>query len=342
MAVVHNRRIVLASRPVGAPVPDNFRIETLPVAAPGDGQVLVHNRLLSLDPYMYRRMIDGPSYDPPLALGATMVGATVGRVVESRRAGFAAGDLVLAYGGWQEYSLSDGTDLNRLPADFSQPSYALGVLGMPGYTAYHGLLRIGVPQAGETVVVSAATGAVGSVVGQLAKLRGCRAVGIAGGSEKCGYAVRELGFDACIDHRAANLRELLTAECPKGIDVYFENVGGAVLRAVLPLLNVGARIPVCGQIAGMTQTALPDGPDRTGNLTATVLVKRLRMQGFIISDHYGEPFLEFSRDMRGWLGSGAIRYREYVVDGFEAAPATFIEMMRGGNLGKTIVRLGDL
>ncbi len=342
MAVVHNRRIVLASRPVGAPVPENFRIETLPVAAPGDGEVLVHNRLLSLDPYMYRRMIDGPSYDPPLALGATMVGATVGRVVESRRAGFAAGDLVLAYGGWQEYSLSDGKDLTRLPADLAQPSYALGVLGMPGYTAYHGLLRIGAPVQGETVVVSAATGAVGSVVGQLAKLRGCRAVGIAGGSDKCAYAVRDLGFDACLDHRAANLRDRLAAECPRGIDVYFENVGGAVLRAVLPLLNVGARIPVCGQIAGMTQTALPEGPDRTGVLTATVLVKRLRLQGFIISDHYGEPFLEFSRDMRGWLGSGAIRYREHVVDGFESAPATFAEMMRGGNLGKTIVRLGDL
>lgn len=342
MTATLNRRIVLASRPVGAPIAENFRLESVPVATPAAGEVLVRTRLLSLDPYMYRRMIDGPSYDPPLALGDVMVGSTVGRVVESRRDGYAPGDLVLAYGGWQEYSLSDGRDLTRLPADLARPSYALGVLGMPGYTAFHGLVRIGAPKAGETVVVSAATGAVGSVVGQIAKLKGCRAVGIAGGAEKCAYAVGELGFDACVDHRAADLRDQLAAHCPNGIDVYFENVGGVVLRAVLPLLNVGARVPVCGQIAGMTQTALPPGPDRTGVLTATILVKRLLLQGFIISDHYGEPFLEFSRHMQEWLGSGAVRYREHIVEGFESAPAAFIAMMAGGNLGKTLVRLGDI
>lgn len=342
LAVTEPRRIVLASRPTGAARADNFRLEAQPRPVPGEGEVLLRNVILSLDPYMHGRMTDAASYATPVALGAPMPGGTVAVVVESRHPGFSAGQRVLAYGGWADYALSNGSDLMPLPASLDPPSYALGVLGMPGYTAYHGLLRIGAPAAGETVVVAAATGAVGSVVGQIAKLKGCRVVGIAGGAEKCGYAVSELGFDECLDHRAPDLGARLAAACPKGIDVYFENVGGAVFSAVLPHLNVGARVPVCGLIAFYGATALPDGPDRTMAFLRAVLVKRLKVQGFIISDHYDASHAEFLRDMQGWLGSGAIRYREFVVDGLEAAPAAFVAMMKGDNFGKTLVRLAPL
>ena len=230
---------------------------------------------------------------------------------------------------------------SKLDTAMTQPSLALGVLGMPGFTAYMGLLDIGQPQAGETVVVAAASGAVGSVVGQIAKLKGCRVVGIAGGAEKCRYVVSELGFDACIDHRSPDLKQQLAAACPKGIDVYFENVGGAVFDAVLPLLNTRARIPVCGLIANYNDTALPPGPDRLGLLPRTLLIKRIKMQGFIIFDDYAHHYGEFFGEMSQWLKDGKIKFREDVVDGLENAPQAFIGLLEGKNFGKLVVRLSN-
>ena len=334
-----NRRIVLASRPVGAPTSDNFRLEETPVPAPSDGQVLLRTIYMSLDPYMRSRMSDGPSYAAPVALGDVMVGGTVSRVEASQHPDYTAGDMVLGYSGWLDYELSDGSDLTKLDADFPHPSYALGVLGMPGFTAYMGLLDIGQPKAGETVVVAAATGAVGSVVGQIAKLKGCRVVGIAGGAEKCNYAIKELQFDACIDHHGTDLPQRLAAACSKGIDVYFENVSGPVFDAVLPLLNVNARVPVCGLIAQYNADGVPQGPDRLPGLMRTILSRRIKMQGFIIFQDYGDRFGEFSTNMKAWLKEGKIRYKEDVVDGLENAPQAFIGQLEGTNFGKLVVRV---
>ena len=336
-----NHRIVLNSRPVGAPTLDNFRLEEAPIAAPATGEVLLRTLFLSLDPYMRGRMSDGPSYAAPVALGEVMVGSTISRVEASQHPDFKAGDLVLGKSGWQSLALSNGKDLSKLDTALTQPSLALGVLGMPGFTAYMGLLDIGQPQAGETVVVAAASGAVGSVVGQIAKLKGCRVVGIAGGAEKCRYVVSELGFDACIDHRSPDLKQQLAAACPKGIDVYFENVGGAVFDAVLPLLNTRARIPVCGLIANYNDTALPPGPDRLGLLPRTLLIKRIKMQGFIIFDDYAHHYGEFFGEMSQWLKDGKIKFREDVVDGLENAPQAFIGLLEGKNFGKLVVRLSN-
>ena len=318
----------------------DFRLVALPVPVAPPGQLLLRTVLLSLDPYMRGRMSDAASYAAPVAIGAPMVGATVCRVETSQHSGFTKGDWVLAYSGWQDYALSDGTGLTKLNPSMVRPSYALGVLGMPGFTAYMGLLDIGAPKAGDTVVVAAATGAVGSIVGQIAKLKGCRVVGIAGGPEKCRSAVRELDFDECIDHRSLGFPELLAAACPKGIDIYFENVGGKVFDAVLPLLNTSARVPVCGLIANYNATELPKGPDRTSVLLRALLVKRIRMQGFIIFDDYGHRFGEFNRDMSQWLAAGKIKYREDIVDGLDNAPQAFIGLLAGKNFGKLIVRVG--
>ena len=336
-----NHRIVLNSRPVGVPTLDNFRLEGAPIAAPATGEVLLRTLCLSLDPYMRGRMSDGPSYTAPVALGEVMVGSTISRVEASQHPDFKAGDLVLGQSGWQSLALSNGKALSKLDTAMTQPSLALGVLGMPGFTAYMGLLDIGQPQAGETVVVAAASGAVGSVVGQIAKLKGCRVVGIAGGAEKCRYVVSELGFDACIDHRSPDLKQQLAAACPKGIDVYFENVGGAVFDAVLPLLNTRARIPVCGLIANYNDTALPPGPDRLGLLPRTLLIKRIKMQGFIIFDDYAHHYGEFFGEMSQWLKDGKIKFREDVVDGLENAPQAFIGLLEGKNFGKLVVRLSN-
>ena len=337
-----NRRIVLNSRPVGAPIADNFRLEEGLVPEPGPGQVLLRTLYLSLDPYMRGRMSDARSYAPAVAIGEVMVGGTVSQVAVSRHPDYQPGDLVLGSSGWQEYALSDGTDLVRLDARMSRPSTALGVLGMPGFTAYMGLLDIGQPQAGETVVVAAASGAVGSVVGQIAKINGCRAVGIAGGAEKCRFVVDELGFDACVDHRSSDFKQELAAACPKGIDVYFESVGGRVFAAVLPLLNVKARVPLCGLIALYNETGLPEGPDRLGLLTRHMLVKRIKMQGFIIFDDYGPRYGEFQSQMNTWLKEGRIKFREDIVDGLENAPEAFIGLLEGRNFGKLVIRVaGD-
>lgn len=336
-----NRQWQLASRPVGAPTAANFHLASKAVPMAGPGQVLLRTVYLSLDPYMRGRMSDAASYAASVALGATMVGATVCRVQNSQLAGFAAGDWVLAYTGWQDYAVSDGTGLTKLDPAMTRPSYALGVLGMPGFTAYMGLLDIGAPKPDETVVVAAATGAVGSVVGQIAKLKGCRVVGIAGGADKCRSAVQELGFDACVDHHSPDFEALLAAACPKGIDVYFENVGGKVFNAVLPLLNPCARVPVCGLIANYNDTALPEGPDRGPLLMRTLLTKRIRMQGFIIFDDYGHRYPEFARDMSQWLANGQIKFREDEVEGLENAPQAFMGLLEGKNFGKLIVRVAS-
>lgn len=334
-----NRRLTLAAYPQGLPGPEHFHLDTQPVPEPADGQVLLRTLYLSVDPYMRNLMAPvGPGYAPPVPLGGVMVGGTVSRVVASRHRAFKQGELVLANAGWQEYAVSDGSDLLAL-GDVTQPSHALGGLGMPGFTAYVGLLDIGQPKPGETVVVAAATGAVGAVVGQLAKLKGARVVGIAGGADKCRHAVETLGFDACLDRHAPDLATRLAAACPEGIDVYFENVGGAVFSAVLPLLNLHARVPVCGFISHYNDAAPPTGPDRLPGLVATLLAKRIRMQGFIILDHYGERFDTFRREMSAWLDSGRITLREDIVDGLEQAPAALARLLQGGNFGKTVVKV---
>ena len=339
MSQAINRRIVLASRPNGAPVPENFRLEEAAKPSPDDGQVLLRNLYLSLDPYMRGRMSDGPSYTAPIELDAVMGGATVARVETSRHPGFKEGDLVLSFGEWQDYARSNGSGLTKLDANMPRPSYALSVLGMPGFTAWHGLLKIGGPKAGETVVVASASGAVGAVVGQIAKLKGARVVGIAGGTDKCRFVTDELGFDACINRRDPAFAEKLKRAVPDGIDVYFENVGGAVFDAVLPLLNIHARIPLCGLIASYNDMGVPAGPDRLALLARTLLTRRIRMQGFIISDHYETEFSEFSRDMNAWVAVGKVKIREDVVDGLENAPKAFIGMLDGENFGKLVIRI---
>jgi NADPH-dependent curcumin reductase CurA len=336
-----NRRIVLASRPHGAPTSANFRLEQQPLPEPAEGQVLLRSLYLSLDPYMRGRMSDGPSYAAAVELNEVMVGATVSRVVASRHPDYTIGDWLLAYSGWQDYAISDGTGLTKLGTNPSNPSYALGILGMPGFTAYMGLLDIGQPKAGETLVVAAATGPVGATVGQIGKLKGCRVVGVAGGAEKCRYAVEVQGFDLCLDHHAEDFAEQLAQACPKGIDIYYENVGGKVFDAVLPLLNTAARIPVCGLIAHYNDTALADGPDRLALLMRTVLTKRLKIQGFIIFDDYAHRYDEFARDMTQWLANGQIHYREDLVDGLESAPQAFIGLLEGKNFGKLVIRVGN-
>lgn len=335
-----NRRIALASRPKGAPTTQDFRLEQLDVPTPGDGQVLLRTLYLSLDPYMRGRMSDAPSYAPPTEVGDVMVGGTVNRVVASRHPKFAEGDLVLGGAGWQDYVISDGSDLMRL-GDAAHSSLALSVLGMPGFTAYHGLLNIGEPKPGETVVVAAASGAVGAVVGQIAKIKGARAVGIAGGADKCRYVLDELGFDACIDRNDPQFAKQLAQACPDGIDVYFENVGGAVLDAVLPLLNIGARVPVCGLIAHYNDQKLPPGPDRLPLLMGLLLRQRIRAQGFIILDHYADGFAPFYREMSAWVAAGKVKLREDIVDGLENAPEAFIGMLEGRNFGKLVIRVAD-
>jgi len=301
--------------------------------------MLLRTVYLSLDPYMRGRMSDAPSYAPPVGVGELMVGSTVSRVEISNAPGFAVGDWVLSQNGWQEYATSDGSGVLNLGAHPAEPSYALGVLGMPGFTAYMGLLDIGQPKPGEMVVVAAATGAVGSVVGQIAKLKECRVVGIAGGKEKCRYAVEVLGLDACLDHRSLKLHEELAAACPKGIDVYYENVGGLVFDAVLPLLNARARIPLCGLIATYNGDPAAEGKYRTSHVMTTLLKRRIRMQGFIIFEDYGSHFGEFRKQMTEWFEAGKIKYREDIVSGLENAPEAFIGLLQGKNFGKLVVRV---
>lgn len=336
-----NRRIVLASRPKGAPVQDNFRLEELAAPVPGEGEVLLRSIYLSLDPYMRGRMSDAPSYAPPVDIDAVMVGATVCQIEDSRNPDFERGEWVLANSGWQLYAVSDGSGLTKLGKKPEKPSFALGILGMPGFTAYMGLLDIGKPKSGDTLVVAAATGPVGSTVGQIGKLKGCRVVGVAGGPEKCSYAKETLGFDECIDHKDPDFGDMLKQACPDGIDIYYESVGGKVFDGVLPLLNAGARIPVCGLVSGYNATKLPDGPDRLSLLMGTILVKRIKVQGFIIFEDYGDRYDEFARDMTEMLGTGKIHYREQIVEGLESAPQAFAGLLEGKNFGKLVIKVNN-
>lgn len=336
-----NRRIVLAARPVGLPDEGTLRLETTPIPEPGPDEMLVRTVYLSLDPYMRGRMNDAKSYAEPVNIGEVMTGQVVAEVVTSNLDGFAPGDFVLSGSGWQDYALSDGSQVLNLGKSPENPSWSLGILGMPGYTAYAGLLKIGEPKPGETVVVAAASGPVGATVGQIARTMGCRVVGVAGGPEKCAHVVKNLGFDACVDHTADDFSAKLHAACPDGVDVYFENVGGKVLYAVLPLLNAFARVPVCGIVSWYNLTGLPEGPDHGPAIMGTILRMKVRVQGFIIFDSFPKSLYgEFARDMTTWLAEGKIKYKEQVVDGLENAPEALNDLLLGRNFGKMVVKVG--
>ncbi|MFC5483844.1 NADP-dependent oxidoreductase [Microvirga aerilata] len=333
-----NLQVVLASRPTGRPSPDNFELVRTPVPTPGEGQLLLKIRYLSLDPYMRGRMSAAKSYAAPVEIGQPMEGGTVAEVIESRHPDYAAGDIVLSHSGWQSYALSDGAGLRKLDPEQAPVTTALGVLGMPGFTAYAGLLTIGQPKPGETVVVAAASGPVGATVGQIARLKGARAIGIAGGPEKCALVRDEFGFDAALDHRSPTLAEDLRAACPNGIDIYFENVGGKVWDAVFPLLNTFARIPVCGLVAQYNSTGPFEGPDRLPVLMRDVLTKSLTIRGFIQREFQAQR-PAFYREMAEWIAEGRVKYKEDIVDGLEHAPEAFIGLLEGRNFGKLVVRV---
>jgi NADPH-dependent curcumin reductase CurA len=328
-----NLQVLLARRPTGAPQESDFRLVETAVPEIGESQFLVRNHYLSLDPYMRGRMNDAKSYAKPVELGAVMVGGAVGEVAASRHPKFKPGDKVVGAFGWQLYAASDGAGVSRIADPRVPLSAYLGVVGMPGVTAHIGLLDFGQPKAGETVVVSAASGAVGAVVGQIAKIRGCRAVGIAGGPDKCRYVVEELGLDACVDYKAARLWEDLSLATPKGIDVYFDNVGGEILDTVLRRLNTFARIPLCGLIS-QYNAAEPYAMKNAGAL----LVNRVKLQGFIVSDHLPRWPAALA-DLAQWLSEGKIKYRETVAEGLRSAPSAFIGMLAGKNFGKQLVKL---
>ncbi len=335
-----NRRVVLAQRPNGLPDENTLKVEATVLPQAGPGEMLLRTSYLSLDPYMRGRMNDTKSYAEPVKLGEVMTGQVVAQVVDTNCDGFEAGDYVLAGSGWQDYAVSDGVGIRNLGKSPENPSWFLGILGMPGYTAYAGLLKIGEPKPGETVVVAAASGPVGATVGQIAKLKGCRVVGIAGGPEKCAHVVENLGFDACIDHKADNFSDQLKAACPDGVDVYFENVGGRVLYAVLPLLNAFARMPVCGVVSWYNLTGLPDGPDFGPAIMGTILRMKVKVEGFIIFDSFpASLFKDFVRDMSGWLESGQVQYKEQVIDGLEHAPAALNDLLVGNCFGKMVVKV---
>ena len=330
------QRIVLASRPQGWVTPENFRLERVPVPAPGPGQLLVRNHYLSLDPYMRGRMEETRGYAESQKLGETMIGSTVGEVEASNHPGFAMGDTVVGMFGWAEYGLSDGTQLMKVDTRAVPMSAYLGAVGMPGVTAWYGLNRICRPKAGETVLVSAASGAVGSVVGQLAKQAGCRAIGIAGGQEKCDYVVESLGFDACIDHRrhgdVKSMARALHEAAPKGIDGLFENVGGICLDGALACMNPFGRVALCGLIAGY------NGQDIAIHNVRALLVSRIEVRGFIISDHL-DVWPQALGELGRGVATGALKYRESIAEGLAAAPEAFIGLLQGRNFGKQLVKL---
>jgi len=328
-----NKQVLLANRPTGWVQESDFRIVDSPMPVPREGEMLIRTLFLSLDPYMRGRMSAARSYATPVDIGAVMTGGTVGEVIDSKHPDYKRGDIVVGYVGWQQYGVSDGRGLRKItPGPVSLGAY-LGTVGMPGVTAWIGLLDIGQPKPGETVVVSAASGAVGSTVGQLAKIKGCRAVGIAGGKAKCDYVVNELGFDACVDYKAAAFERDLAAATPDGIDVYFENVGGAVSDAVLPRLNNFARIPLCGLIAQYNATEPHPIPD-----ARPFLSKRIKLQGFICSDTM-ERWPDALDQLGRWVAEGRIKYRETIADGLENAPRAFIGMLKGENFGKQLVKV---
>jgi len=334
-----NQQVLLASRPAGEPTVDNFRLVEVPVPALADGQVLVRHHFLSLDPYMRGRMNEGKSYAQPQPLDTVMIGGTAGEVVESRNPNFAAGDKVVGMGGWQQFAVVDASQrgvLQKVDTTHVPLSAYLGPVGMPGVTAWYGLTQIIAPKEGETVVVSAASGAVGSVVGQLAKVRGCRAVGIAGGPDKCAYVTDELGFDACIDYKAhpdlRSLSKALKEACPDGIDGYFENVGGMILDAVMLRANAFSRIAFCGMIAGYNGEPIPMANP------SLILVNRMKLEGFIVSEHM-QLWPEALKELGTMVATGKFKYRETVAQGLENAPEAFLGLLKGKNFGKQLVKL---
>jgi NADPH-dependent curcumin reductase CurA len=332
------RRIVLARRPQGAPVPEDFRLETMPLPEPAEGEVLVRTIWLSLDPYMRGRISEGPSYAKGTGPGEVMQGEAVGQVLASRSPAFAEGDFVAGHGGWQSHFSLPADRLRKVDPGDAPISTALGILGMPGMTAYTGLMAIGRPKAGETLVTGAASGAVGAVAGQIARLKGLRVVGIAGGPGKCRYVTDELGFDVCLDRKAPDLAGRLQAACPKGVDIYVELTAGEPLWATLPLMNLFGRIPVIGGIANYNLKELPQEADRSPLLMRHILVKRLTLRGMIVWD-FAEMEADFRREVGGWLREGKLHYREDVTDGLENAPVAFIGMLEGRNFGKQLVQV---
>ncbi|AOV97696.1 NADP-dependent oxidoreductase [Edwardsiella hoshinae] len=336
-----NRRLVLRQRPHGMPTEQDIQLQHAVIPQPASGQLLLRTLYLSIDPYIRGRMNDGPSYAPAMQLGDVMVGHTLCRVEHSQHPDYEVGEWVLAQSGWQDYALSDGVGLQKVVPGMAHPTWLLGVLGMPGFTGYMGLTAIGDPHPGETVVVSAASGAVGSVVGQVARLLGARAVGIAGGSEKCRYVRESLGLEECIDHRAPDFATRLRDACPNGIDVYYENVGGAIFDAVLPLLNPRARVPLCGLISQYNRVLGDNLGDRLPMLMATILKKRLLVRGFIIGQDFGQHYPAFYQQMSRWLAQGRIQYREDVVEGLEHAVTALQGLLSGKNFGKLLVKVAD-
>lgn len=335
-----NTQIVLASRPAGEPQPENFSVVHAEPAQLGEGDVLLQTLWISLDPYMRLRMDDRPSYAPPVAIGQPMVAGGVGRVLQSRSPLFKVGDLVEGRTGWQSHPVLSAASLRAVSGTAQESRQALSLFGIPALSAYVGLLHIGKLQPGETVVVGAATGAVGSIVGQIAKLHGCRVVGIAGGQDKCRIAVNEFGFDACVDHRGADLAASLARACPEGVDVYFENVGGAVLQAVLPLLNLNARIPLCGLVAQYNSDRAVDAGGNLALFLDRMLARRVMLRGFITVDHLDlRP--QFEADMTLWIREGRMHYREDITEGLENAPGALVRMLRGELRGKALVKVAD-
>lgn len=341
MTVIADKNLswVLASRPHGEPDDKTLALTENPIPVPQAGEMLLRTVYLSLDPYMRGRMDAGPSYAAAVEIGDVMVGGTVSRVEVSNIAGFNKGDWVLNQGGWQTYSISNGEHVTKLDDGMVQPSYALGIQGMPGFTAFMGLSEIGKPKPGETLVVAAATGPVGATVGQLGKIWGCKVVGVAGGAEKCRYAVETLGFDHCIDHTSPHFAKELSDACHQGIDIYFENVGGKVFDAVFPLLNTAARVPVCGFIASYNSTDLPDGPDRTPYIMMSLIKRRITMRGFIIFQDFGDQFGYFTKEMQKLLSENKIAYREELITGIENAPDAFRKLLKGKNFGKVVIQV---
>ncbi|MGJ5630620.1 NADP-dependent oxidoreductase [Nostoc sp. CALU 1950] len=335
MSDLINKQIILKSRPVGEPKESDFALVETPTPEPGEGEILSRTIYLSLDPYMRGRISGGQSYAAPVELGSVIVGGTVSQVIKSNHPQFQVGDFVLNSNGWQTYAVSKGETLRKLDPTQAPLSYSLGVLSMPGLTAYAALLDIGQPKEGETVVVSAASGAVGAVVGQIAKIKGARVVGIVGSDEKRDYIVKELGFDVGINRKTQELDSALKEAAPNGIDVYYDNTAGVILETVLQQINLGARIPLVGLISEYNATSTPPGPN-----LMPLLIKRALIKGFLVGD-YQHRFNDFLRDVSGWLQSGQLKYREDVVIGLENAPSAFIGLLRGDNFGKLIVKVND-
>jgi NADPH-dependent curcumin reductase len=335
------RQIVLASRPSGPPKPENFRLEEVSMPALPPGGLLLKVLYLSLDPYMRGRMDERKSYARSVDIGEAITGESVCEVLASDRQGYAPGDIVLAHTGWRTHAAWEGGAPRKLDPKLAPITTGLGVLGMPGFTAYAGLLLLGKPKAGETVVVAAASGPVGSLVGQLAKMAGARAIGIAGGADKCRYVLDELRFDACIDHRATDFSAQLAETCPQGIDVYFENVGGAIWQAVLPMLNTYARVPVCGLISQYSASGLDTAPNLLPVTMRAILTKSLTLRGFINTEFVAGHYADFLKLVSAGLKDGGIRHREDITDGFENAPAAFMGLLQGKNFGKALVRVSE-